>query len=187
MLNTRMTEIDWNVENEIQLFYAMMGHKPVGLSHRNLCSTGVNKHFQMMIIHDKLSSSLNCELSTQTIWRKLETLYDMAALDESDKLPFPNTQSDFHLPGEFSDLLEERLKPEVKEEKEEKEIRMRGRPSKKDKDKDNDTREEGGRRDRARELREEDEDAPRRTGKRGRDSKPASPAHMPTSSKRRRN
>ena len=30
MLNTRMTEIDWNVENEIQLFYAMMGHKPVG-------------------------------------------------------------------------------------------------------------------------------------------------------------
>lgn len=71
--------------------------------------------------------------------------------DESDKLPFPNTQSDFHLPGEFSDLLEERLKPEVKEEKEEKEIRARGRPPKKDKDKDkdkdkekdNDTKEEG--------------------------------------------
>lgn len=33
-----------------------------------------------MIIHDKLSSSLNCELSTDTIWKKLETLYDMAAL-----------------------------------------------------------------------------------------------------------
>ncbi|KAG0716825.1 MRG/MORF4L-binding protein [Chionoecetes opilio] len=185
MLNTKMTEIDWNVENEIQLFYAMMGHKPVG----------VNKHFQMMIIHDKLSSSLNCELSTQTIWRKLETLYDMAALDESDKLPFPNTQSDFHLPGDFSDLLEDRLKPDVKEEKEEKEIRARGRPPKKDKDKDkdkdkekdSDAREEGGRRDRARELREDDEDAPRRTGKRGRDSKPASPAHTSTSSKRRRN
>lgn len=30
MLNTRMTDIDWSVENEIQLFYAMMGHKPVG-------------------------------------------------------------------------------------------------------------------------------------------------------------
>lgn len=30
MLNTKMTDIEWSVENEIQLFYAMMGHKPVG-------------------------------------------------------------------------------------------------------------------------------------------------------------
>ncbi|XP_037791098.1 MRG/MORF4L-binding protein-like [Penaeus monodon] len=172
MLNTKMTDIEWNVENEIQLFYAMMGHKPVG----------VNKHFQMMIIHDKLSSSLNCELSTQTIWKKLETLYDLAALDESDKLPFPNDENDFSLPDiEFSDLLDERVKPDDKEEKE---IRARGRPPKKeDRDKDD----VSSRRDRVREVRDEDDDTPRRQGKRGRDSKPSSPAHTPTSNKRRRN
>lgn len=176
----KMTEIEWNVENEIQLFYAMMGHKPVG----------VNKHFQMMFIHNKLSSSLNCELSTKTIWDKLETLYDMAALDESDKLPFPNDENEFNLPEvEFSDLLDERSKPDLKEEsrdKEEKEIRARGRPPKKDPDK-LEYKDEGVRRERARELRDDDDDTPRRPGKRGRDSKPSSPAHTPTPSKRRRN
>lgn len=25
-----MTNIEWTVENEIQLFYAMMNHKPIG-------------------------------------------------------------------------------------------------------------------------------------------------------------
>ncbi|KAK3879672.1 hypothetical protein Pcinc_015780 [Petrolisthes cinctipes] len=181
-----MTEIDWSVENEIQLFYAMMGHKPVG----------VNKHFQMMIIHDKLSSSLNCELSTNTIWKKLETLYDMAALDESDKLPFPNNESEFQLPTEFSDLLDERIKPEMreetkeeekreekKEEKKEKEVRGRGRPPKKDPDRD--SNKDDGRREKKDKV-DDDDDTPRRPGKRGRDSKPASPANTP-SNKRRRN
>jgi len=27
---TSFDEIEWNVENEIQLFFAMNGHKPVG-------------------------------------------------------------------------------------------------------------------------------------------------------------
>ncbi|KAK7025483.1 hypothetical protein SK128_011679 [Halocaridina rubra] len=166
-----MSEVEWSVENEIQLFYAMMGHKPVG----------VNKHFQMMFIHDKLSTSLNCELSSQTIWKKLETLYDLSALDESDKLPFPNDENDFNLPdGEFSDLLDEKSKVELKED--EKEGRGRGRPPKKEKERPD----EGSRPDRIREIKDEDEDTPRRPGKRGRDSKPSSPAHTP-SSKRRRN
>lgn len=171
-----MNEIDWSVENEIQLFYAMMGHKPVG----------VNKHFQMMFIHDKLSSSLNCEMSTRTIWDKLETLYDLAALDESDKLPFPNEEIEFNLPEmEFSDLLDERVKPDVRDEyKDEKEFRGRGRPPK---NFEKDYKDEGMRRERARDMREEDDDTPRRPGKRGRDSKPSSPAHTPTPNKRRRN
>lgn len=55
--------------------------------------------------------------------------------DESDKLPFPNDENDFTLPDiEFSDLLDERVKPDDKEEKE---SRARGRPPKKeDRDKD---------------------------------------------------
>ncbi|XP_068202991.1 MRG/MORF4L-binding protein [Palaemon carinicauda] len=175
MLNSKMSsEVDWNVENEIQLFYAMMGHKPVG----------VNKHFQMMFIHDKLSTSLNCELSSKTIWKKLETLYDLTALDESDRLPFPNDENDFSLPdGEFSDLLDEKNRPDMKPD-DEKESRGRGRPPKKDKDKDKN--DEASRQDRIREIRDDDDDTPRRPGKRGRDSKPSSPAHTP-SNKRRRN
>ncbi|XP_069166030.1 MRG/MORF4L-binding protein isoform X2 [Procambarus clarkii] len=151
----------------------------------------VNKHFQMMFIHNKLSSSLNCELSTRTIWSKLETLYDMAALDESDKLPFPNDENEFNLPEvDFSDLLDERSKPELKEEtkeREEKEIRARGRPPKKDPGDKLEYKDEGVKRERARELRDEEDDAPRRPGKRGRDSKPSSPAHTPSQNKRRRN
>lgn len=41
---------------------------------------GINKHFQMMAIHDKFTSSLNCELSAKEIWKKLETYYDLQAL-----------------------------------------------------------------------------------------------------------
>lgn len=41
---------------------------------------GINKHFQMVVIHDKLTSSLNCELYVNEIWKKLETLYDLQAL-----------------------------------------------------------------------------------------------------------
>ncbi|XP_064095092.1 MRG/MORF4L-binding protein-like [Macrobrachium nipponense] len=148
MLNSKMSsEVDWNVENEIQLFYAMMGHKPVG----------VNKHFQMMFIHDKLSTSLNCELSSKTIWKKLETLYDLTALDESDRLPFPNDENDFSLPdGEFSDLLDERSKPDLKDD--EKESRGRGRPPKKEKERSD----EGSRPDRIRDIRDDDDETPRR-------------------------
>ena len=34
----------------------------------------------MLIIHSKLSESLNKEVSSRIIWEKLETLYDLAAL-----------------------------------------------------------------------------------------------------------
>ncbi|KAG7164747.1 putative MRG/MORF4L-binding protein-like, partial [Homarus americanus] len=110
-----------------------------------------------------------------------------SVVDESDKLPFPNDENEFNLPEvEFSDLLDERSKPDIKEDnKDEKEIRARGRPPKKDPDKD--YKDEGVRRERARELRDDDDDTPRKPGKRGRDSKPSSPAHTPTSNKRRRN
>ena len=55
--------------------------------------------------------------------------------DESDRLPFPNDENDFTLPdGEFSDLLDEKNKPDLKDD--EKESRGRGRPAKKEKDKD---------------------------------------------------
>uniref|UniRef100_A0A131Z4I4 MRG-binding protein n=1 Tax=Rhipicephalus appendiculatus TaxID=34631 RepID=A0A131Z4I4_RHIAP len=62
--------LDWNVDTEVQLFHAMKGHKPVG----------VNRYFQMACIHEKFSASLNKDISSQTIWDHLDTMYDMAAL-----------------------------------------------------------------------------------------------------------
>lgn len=91
--------IDWNVDTEVQLFHAMKGHKPVG----------VNRYFQMACIHQKFSSSINKDIHSQIIWDHLDTMYDMAALHESEILPFPNVERDFTLPDtDFRELLCER-------------------------------------------------------------------------------
>lgn len=88
--------LDWNVDSEVQLFHAMKGHKPVG----------VNRYFQMACIHEKFSASLNKDISSQTIWDHLDTMYDMAALHESEILPFPNPDNEFVLPdNDFGDLM----------------------------------------------------------------------------------
>uniref|UniRef100_G3MPR3 MRG-binding protein n=1 Tax=Amblyomma maculatum TaxID=34609 RepID=G3MPR3_AMBMU len=87
---------DWNADTEVQLFHAMRGHRPVG----------VNRHFQMACIQEKFSASLNKEVSSQVIWDHLDTMYDMAALHESEILPFPNNECEFSLPErDFGDLL----------------------------------------------------------------------------------
>lgn len=46
--------IEWDVDMEVQLFYAMANHKPVG----------INKHFHMACIWEKLSNSITKEIST---------------------------------------------------------------------------------------------------------------------------
>uniref|UniRef100_A0A2P2I3X7 Chromatin modification-related protein EAF7-like n=1 Tax=Hirondellea gigas TaxID=1518452 RepID=A0A2P2I3X7_9CRUS len=84
--------IEWTVNNEIQLFHAMTGHKPIG----------INKHFHMLMIHSKLSESLNRELYSRTIWDKLETLYDLAALDDNDRQALPKGDiAEFSLPSDY--------------------------------------------------------------------------------------
>ncbi|XP_049516517.1 uncharacterized protein LOC119445310 [Dermacentor silvarum] len=91
--------LDWNADTEVQLFRAMKGHKPIG----------VNRYFQMACIHEKFSASLNKDISSQIIWDRLDTLYDMAALHESEILPFPNPEIEFVLPdNDFGDLLSKR-------------------------------------------------------------------------------
>ncbi|XP_072015582.1 uncharacterized protein [Amphiura filiformis] len=89
-------EFTWNVEMEVGLFHAMRGHKPVG----------VNKNFQMMCIHEKFHQVTGKKISSRSIWKHLSTMYDMQALDESENLPFPNTQADFSLPhSDYGDLI----------------------------------------------------------------------------------
>ncbi|OWF38090.1 MRG/MORF4L-binding protein-like [Mizuhopecten yessoensis] len=83
------------VEMEVSLFHAMRGHKPVG----------VNRHFQMLVIHDKLNNSFSRKVTSKQIWNRLITMYDLTALNESEILPFPNKEVDFLLPDEdFSDF-----------------------------------------------------------------------------------
>lgn len=70
----------------------------------------------MAFICDKLSDNLNKEISSRNVWKHLETMYNLEALDESESLPFPNTEKDFALPDpEFSALkLKKDEKPEEK-------------------------------------------------------------------------
>ncbi|XP_073845544.1 MRG/MORF4L binding protein [Musca autumnalis] len=83
-------EHEWTPEEEIQLFYAMAGLKPVG----------VNKHFYIACIAERLNRD------TESIWGHLRTLYNLEALDELEPLPFPNDEKEFSLPeAEFSLLL----------------------------------------------------------------------------------
>ncbi|KAJ8305642.1 hypothetical protein KUTeg_016187 [Tegillarca granosa] len=51
----------WTVDTEVSLFYAMRGHKPVG----------VNKHFQMICIHDKMNNTGTKKYSAKQIWNHL--------------------------------------------------------------------------------------------------------------------
>lgn len=89
-------EMEWSAEEEIQLFFALEGLKPVG----------VNKHFYMACIADRLSRSLNRDIPAEQIWAHLRTLYNLDVLDEMEPLPFPNEQKDFTLPEtEFSALM----------------------------------------------------------------------------------
>ncbi|XP_006818355.1 MRG/MORF4L-binding protein-like [Saccoglossus kowalevskii] len=88
-------DIVWDADLEVNLFHAMKGHKPVG----------VNKNFHMMCIHEKFTLSTGKKCTANVLWKHLGTMYDLPALHESEILPFPNREKDFHLTDEFLDLI----------------------------------------------------------------------------------
>ncbi|XP_067627658.1 MRG/MORF4L-binding protein isoform X2 [Eurosta solidaginis] len=89
-------QIEWSAEEEIQLFFALEGLKPVG----------INKHFYMACIADRLSKNLQRDVPAEAIWAHLRTMYNLDVLDELEPLPFPNEEKEFSLPEtEFSALL----------------------------------------------------------------------------------
>ncbi|XP_055902313.1 MRG/MORF4L-binding protein [Eupeodes corollae] len=100
-------EMEWSAEEEIQLFFALEGLKPVG----------VNKHFYMACIADRLSRSLNRDIPAEQIWAHLRTLYNLDVLDEMEPLPFPNDQKDFSLPETEFSVLMSRKQAETEEKK----------------------------------------------------------------------
>ncbi|XP_052567460.1 MRG/MORF4L-binding protein-like [Culex pipiens pallens] len=80
--------LEWSPEDEIQLFFAMDGLRPVG----------INRHFFIACVVERLSKALNREVSSESVWSHLGTMYNLQALDEQDPLPFPNEETDFSLP-----------------------------------------------------------------------------------------
>lgn len=86
----------WNPEDEVHLFYALDGLKPVG----------INKHFYMVCVAERLNKLTNVEFSTDQIWSHLYSMYNLDAIDAEETLPFPNEQKDFTLPVlEYSSLM----------------------------------------------------------------------------------
>lgn len=90
--------IIWSTANELHLLQVLVHHKPAG----------INKHFQMVIIQDKLSTLIP-GITCQHIWGKLRTMYDLAAVDDREEhIPFNLEKKEFSLPRrEFSGIMRE--------------------------------------------------------------------------------
>lgn len=94
------SNMEWSAEEEIQLFKALGGLKPIG----------INKHFYMACICGRLSTALKRDIYPDVVWAHLQTMYNLDILDSMEPLPFPQDQCDFALPdAEFSELMAKKL------------------------------------------------------------------------------
>lgn len=60
----------------------------------------------MAFICDKFTDNLHKDIDPEKIWAHLETMYNLEALDESESIPFPNSEKEFILPeSEFGSLI----------------------------------------------------------------------------------
>lgn len=65
----------------------------------------------MIAVCEKFSNSLNKEISSDRLWKYLETLYNFEVLDELEGVLFPNEEKDFSLPeSEYGPLMKQKLK-----------------------------------------------------------------------------
>lgn len=63
----------------------------------------------MAFICDKFAENCQKEINSDKIWAHLGTMYNLEALDDSESMPFPNSERDFTLPeSEFGPLLAKR-------------------------------------------------------------------------------
>jgi MRG-binding protein len=81
----------------------------------NLKPVGINKHFFMALIVERLSKALKRDISSNTIWSHLETMYNLKTLDSQESLPFPNEETIFSLPEpEYVLVKREVEEPKIK-------------------------------------------------------------------------
>ena len=68
----------WTAERELELFEALLFHKPAGLA----------KHFQMALVVSRLQQSSAVDMkgvSAGAVWRHLDTLYNMTAANQVER------------------------------------------------------------------------------------------------------
>lgn len=105
--NSEPDDLEWSTEEEVQLLYALDGLRPVG----------INKHFYMARICERMSNALKRDIAPETIWSHLRTWYNLDALDQMERVPFAEEEVEFELPdSEFSALMTKKL-AEVEEKK----------------------------------------------------------------------
>lgn len=103
--NSEPEDLEWSTEEEVQLLYALDGLRPVG----------INKHFYMARICERMSTALKRDIAPESIWAHLRTWYNLDALDQMERVPFAEEEVDFVLPeSEYSALMDKK-KAEVKE------------------------------------------------------------------------
>lgn len=121
--NSEPEDLEWSTEEEVQLLYALDGLRPVG----------INKHFYMARICERMSAALKRDIAPESIWAHLRTWYNLDALDQMERVPFAEEEVDFFLPdSEFSALKIKKM-AEV-EENSKKPIEIKTEPNTKGKD-----------------------------------------------------
>jgi MRG-binding protein len=102
---TTSEKLLWTPEQEVALFHAMQGRKPVG----------INKHFNMICIQNRFSQAVGFTVSAKQIWDYLLKLYDIDALDEVESIPFSTDLKEFSLPDGIKGIKSSSSKKEGSE------------------------------------------------------------------------
>jgi hypothetical protein len=92
----------WTNSSELALFEALIIHKPAG----------INKHFSMALVAEKLATQLGKDITSEVIWSKLRTMFDLAAVDDREEvIPFPLEEKEFSFPRrDYGSLVADKQK-----------------------------------------------------------------------------
>ena len=106
-VTTPCTSYSWTTTSELALFQALIAHKPAG----------INKHFSMALVAEVLSNQLGKDITSEAIWAKLRTMYDLAAVDDREEvIPFPLEEKEFSLPRrDYSVLVADKQREILKD------------------------------------------------------------------------
>jgi len=90
----------WDITSELALYQALLIHKPAG----------INKHFAVALVADKLTEQLMRPVLASAIWKKLRSMFDLRAVeDREESIPFSLEAEEFCLPRrDFESLLLDR-------------------------------------------------------------------------------
>jgi len=100
----------WTLKREKKLLETMQGLKPFG----------INKHLNILLIHERLSEYYKQDISTKSIWKYLEKKWNCRYADKVEQVIDNNdTAEDFDLPEEYDQLYAEEIeKIKTQQEKE---------------------------------------------------------------------